>query len=1001
MQTLLGTGSGGGISSLSLTVPSTFGVLGAPCTTGPCNLQLFYASNQAANQVLRTPDGSTGALSLGSLNYDYLPTLSGDFSISGTTGTIAANAVTLAKEAQAPADTVPCNITGAQATLTYCTQSQLQSFVSGSSSGDPQIVELCTQSGVDPTGVTDSRAAVQSAITANASTTQKIVVNCPIKITLGYDYTKPVFIPSNVDMEFGPNGYFIVDNLGMPAFVLEDSTDVTIRNLQIEYVGQFGTQNIYGSGLPAAGSGSIFNNTTLKTWATANRGITFGSSQNPYWSGAVNICAIVEVRGGTRLNFQGGRIFAAPGTNVANYAPVVFSFNIEWNPNQTVANGVEISPSIGSYPDSVTVSDFKLDGYLMGFVGGVTNGYFHDVEGFRYADLQDGTSGTITLSSVPSNGATSGTLATAWPNQSGYYALCVTQAGCYAATSTNYFITYLTQGSTSMGTFSPAVSGSPSSATFYSGNIGGVGSWFAPPHLFYMDSDVIDSTHAFPSSEKIANIIDFGIRAPTSLGYARPSSSGSALSMKIEPDNNTVVENYTTLRPDGCADLLTQNGYSNGTIRGFYCSYNSNLATVDGNYVWGIRFPSTLGFNNLSMPEFTIIDTAAAPTQFPVIPFSQAGNSDVVMAGWHVFLNDWPAGATWYPGFEIAGNQMYLDADIHFNQTNSSQTFRGVFNNQGNALLTNSKINISVTGFRQFTLTFNAALGGSTTTTAAQASGNTITVASTAGITSGTVVTDATHTGAIPANTTVLSIAGNVLTLSATVTGVSSGDTINAYATGGTLASAWTQPTGIYQAQFSNQNLRYVTLTNGSTAVSSFAALTSAATATGFATNALTVANAANYNAYKNRVTVGQSGNGDSNYVHILDVTNNVEQTVESGIDTESLTQIWYGTPSGATDTTPIYVPSNFSVEKTGWAVTTALTGSGGTLTGVNVGCSGNASAYLSNANVSTTNVGVPLGSPSTTCSGANTTITPIGATALTGGVLQLSQKMTSVYGTP
>lgn len=75
--------------------------------------------------------------------------------------------------------------------------------------------------------------------------------------------------------------------------------------------------------------------------------------------------------------------------------------------------------------------------------------------------------------------------------------------------------------------------------------------------------------------------------------------------------------------------------------------------------------------------------------------------------------------------------------------------------------------------------------GGTTTTTAPTSSGNTITVSSANGFTAGTstanatVVSDVTNSGAIPGGTYVSIIAGNVLTLSSTVTSVGNGDTIS------------------------------------------------------------------------------------------------------------------------------------------------------------------------------------------------------------------------------
>jgi hypothetical protein len=97
--------------------------------------------------------------------------------------------------------------------------------------------------------------------------------------------------------------------------------------------------------------------------------------------------------------------------------------------------------------------------------------------------------------------------------------------------------------------------------------------------------------------------------------------------------------------------------------------------------------------------------------------------------------------------------------------------------------------------------------GFSTTASADQASGTTIQVASAANMSVGNYVQDTTVTTAIPLQTTITNIAGTTLTLSATVTGLLTGDTIivnpsrTNYVALGTCNSTYTgcqYPPGIY-----------------------------------------------------------------------------------------------------------------------------------------------------------------------------------------------------------
>ena len=69
-----GGGGGGTVTSVALSAPSVFSVSGSPIT-GSGTLALSFAGAQTANQVLASPDGTTGAVALRSLTANDIPAL--------------------------------------------------------------------------------------------------------------------------------------------------------------------------------------------------------------------------------------------------------------------------------------------------------------------------------------------------------------------------------------------------------------------------------------------------------------------------------------------------------------------------------------------------------------------------------------------------------------------------------------------------------------------------------------------------------------------------------------------------------------------------------------------------------------------------------------------------------------------------------------------------------------------------------------------------------------
>lgn len=780
--------------------------------------------------------------------------------------------------------------------------SACSALVSGGGSGAYNTLNLCIYPGVDPTGASNSLPAVTTAFSTYGGTNTVIQVNCPIFLNFGSSGTSQIYVKSYTNVSFGSTGSFIVNNVGVNAFVLANVTDGlwNCNNEEgcIQYVANAGAL-LAGCGpncgVYAAGVTAEF--ASMKTFLQgAPNNITFSGGTGPAWQGQSPFLAIFNLRGATqRIVFRNMTVTAPQTASVANYIPTVFGFYFEYNPGVTATSST-LSYSYMSFPTDIEFDHPTIDGYQMGFQGSCDCRIF-DAVGKRYSDMQDGTgngtsaTSTITFSASLGSGVTSATLAASWTLPTGIYAVTLSNAQAICMT--------LTQGSTAATAFINCNSGasyptsSTATATASAGNMGGYANWAAPPHMFYLYDQGITGT---PQRIQFSNIIDYGISNVTQLLTAeRSTGSGSLLSWKGHLTNNSSINGYISLRPEGFHDDIACTSACGGSAKNIYVVYNSTTPTSNSGTVWAMRF---LGITyDQNFDGVTIIDTATEPGNNPIPGgIGYGGSYDFSMTNVKYYLNDWPAAATWYPGFQLAGvNHFKLQGEVHFANCSATQGFRGSVEAVGSNVLTNADIDVSVFGWRQLPTTFSAA----------------------------------------PANG----------------------------ATSATLAANWPYSSGTYKVFFNNStsDIRYISFTNGSTTIGSFTALTSAAAATGnTAGNALVN----NYTGYENRIILSQSGAATGIHAHLRDVDNNWEATSDGSVTKEDWRQEYLVSGvTGTTVTTPIIFPATFGIVGTGWAVTTAFTGATGTF---GIGFSGATTALIAAANISTTNVGQPAAAPYT-----------------------------------
>src|SRR6266851_5294272 len=134
--------------------------------------------------------------------------------------------------------------------------------------------------------------------------------------------------------------------------------------------------------------------------------------------------------------------------------------------------------------------------------------------------------------------------------------------------------------------------------------------------------------------------------------------------------------------------------------------YDSSVATANSSNPWGMRFPSGVPYNYLTVENLVARDSNPAPPQFPLLDMGNNNNQNCDFKGVKVYMSDWPN--TGYPGCALAGNSMSFDADYYFNTYSTDQTFRGSACQQGSGVMTNSDVNIRVHGYRLFPVTFSA-----------------------------------------------------------------------------------------------------------------------------------------------------------------------------------------------------------------------------------------------------------------------------------------------------
>jgi hypothetical protein len=424
-------------------------------------------------------------------------------------------------------------------------------------------------------GVHDDSLGVAQAFYAAQNGAFTLLVDCPVRIHVGMDITRPIFIGNGTSVEFSDNGLFIVDNVFIPTFVIANSSSIQLLNWNIQYVGGMpvnqNTGGYYNNGVFVAKSGyaqpAFAFITVLTHWLSNNRGIKFDQSQGQSaatWWGPTTSSAMFRMIGSTSdVVFSNFTIYVSASSGAYQFIPHTFSATEEFNSNQTVNRNTPHTLVNTSVPSNIQFENISLDGYYMGWQGTFHQATFNHIRAYRYSDLQDAEGG----------------------------------------------------------------------------NVGGVGKWFAPPHLFYLNDN--DTEHLFRNEDvHICDVIDYGQRLGTARDVYR-IKSGYLDSLKFGAVNST-VDQYTSDRPDG---LMEIQNCENVTISNVVATYDSSFIN---NLYAGIRFnnPADLSSaleasTNLTIKNLILTDKAAVTTMKPVGDSIAPLSSGIIFENFEVKLHKW------------------------------------------------------------------------------------------------------------------------------------------------------------------------------------------------------------------------------------------------------------------------------------------------------------------------------------------------------------------------
>jgi hypothetical protein len=446
-------------------------------------------------------------------------------------------------------------------------------------------------------GVSDDSLGVASAFAAAKGNAFTLIVDCPVYIHSGLDIARVIYIDDGTTVEFTGAGKFTIDNVMHPAFVIANSSNINLTNWDVEYDASLPANPDVG-GFADNGQFVAVAGRMQPTGAWNDRGIT-------PWLTAHRAIIFDKSQGG--INSE----WASPTNTCA-------AFFITGDTSNVTVTGMNVHVPTAAGGDRFVPVVFSIS---MNFKSKQTVTAKTPRTAQFFAVPHD-----LTFSNITFDGTYMG-----WVGG-------VQNVVFENIRSHRYGDLQDAKGE----------------------NVGGVGKWFAPPHLFYLNYAPAGDPALFNRNIQIKNVVDDGPR----IGTARDKPgttifSGNALSLKIGCLDCS-VDTYKTTRPDGFLDVLPSDGL---TISNVDATFDS---TFLNNYYPGWRFPSS-GYANLTFENISLKDTAVSTVHPPIDGSNEPSNENVVLTNVQVGINRWSGAVPLLPNIIGHGNEEALDYTIAAN----------------------------------------------------------------------------------------------------------------------------------------------------------------------------------------------------------------------------------------------------------------------------------------------------------------------------------------------
>ncbi|WP_407117228.1 hypothetical protein [Bradyrhizobium sp. LMG 9283] len=427
-------------------------------------------------------------------------------------------------------------------------------------------------------GKRDDRNGVAAAFNEAKNHAFALVVDCPVYIHVGNDISRPIFVEDGTSVQFGPEGLFITDNVLIPTWVIANSSQIDFLNWRVKYVGR----------LPV----------------------------DPDTKG--------YVAGGTFVPMTG------------KYQPAGAFHDKILTPWLTSNRGILFDRSRGSVtspwpgPTGTSAVFYILGSATLIRIRGMKIFVPRNADVARFVPV-------CFLSTV---GFKSNQVITAAVPVDANSAAIPSEIEVSDLELDGAYMGWL--GSLKNSRFRGIKSFRYGDLQDEEGqNVGGVGKWFAPPHLFYITAPKRNDLRN--SNLEISNVQDWGERVGEARDKDAANRSGYALSLKISAVDSG-VKNYTSYRPDGVLDLLPSERLVIQGLKGVYDSYFLN------DIYPAIRFP--VGpYRDVLLEDIEIEDKALRPKVAPIGGILDANSANVSLRNVTAVLHSPTTSAAKVPSF--------------------------------------------------------------------------------------------------------------------------------------------------------------------------------------------------------------------------------------------------------------------------------------------------------------------------------------------------------------